>query len=52
MSADKVLSAIKEALGNPSSGPFVDYWDAIEAAVRAEMEPAKTTRVVETPETR
>lgn len=52
MSADKVLAAIKEALGNPSSGAFVEYWGTIEAAVRGAMEPAKTTRVIEAPETR
>jgi hypothetical protein len=54
MQADKILAAIKNELGNPSSGPFVDYWPMVEKAVRGvfDSQPSgKQTRIVEAPET-
>ena len=50
---DQVLGAIKNALGNPSSGPCVDYWGAIEGAVTEAMtgKPAKENRVIKAAET-
>jgi hypothetical protein len=54
-SAEEVLRAIKNGLGNPSSGPFVDYWGIIEGAVTEAMTatpPAKETRIIKATETR
>jgi hypothetical protein len=54
MQADKVLAAIQNELGNPSSGPFVDYWPMVEKAVRESLDPqqaGKQTRVIKASET-
>jgi hypothetical protein len=63
-SADQILGAIKSALGNPTSGAFVDYWGVIDEAVRESLgEPspakdaagskatAKETRIIKATET-
>ncbi len=59
MNADKIIAAIKDALGHPSSGAIADSMPTIEKAVRGACDPSggvsdarKEIRVTKSEETR
>lgn len=55
MNADAVITAVKAAVGDPTSGPIAAALPDIEAAIRGcwgQDDPTKATRVVKATETR